>query len=437
MPTYFTQGNSNICDTDGNLIILSDGFNLYSPSGAYIDGGDTLIPINYYIEQNGFSLESQSSIILPMDSNKYYFVTPTLSDARLVDCHTISNCFADLLLYNVVDMNANGGAGKVTKRMMPLLDSANMCKTQMMACKHGNGKDWWLLKQDGPSNRVIKFLFTQDSVYNYGFQSFSQPVWGTGWDLEGQAMFNQEGTMYAATVYGAPTTGEVFIANFDRCYGELSDPKVIYAPYASIHNPNDTSMGDEGTTGLCFSPNGQFLYVSQKFNLWQFDLLDSTWYQIAGLDTSWLKFQGYNCMYVGPDNKLYIGNIAGTSKQMSVIDNPDIKGAGCNFCPRCLRFPDYGAGTPPCMPNYDLGARTCYPLDNEHVKQKENEWTVYPNPATQTITITNATGKLKVLYDALGQVVLSTTKNEIDISRLRKGLYYLRCEHTSKKVLIE
>jgi Secretion system C-terminal sorting domain len=437
MLTYFTGGNSNICDSTGNLLIQSDGFNLYTPSGNFIDNGDSLVPVDYYLDKDGWSGVPQSSIILPMDSNKYYFITPTLSNDRYADCINNSNCYADLLLYNLIDMNANGGNGTVTKKMIPIMDSAYLSKTQMMACMHGNGKDWWLLKQDGPSNRILKFLFTQDSVYNYGSQSFSQPVWGSIWDLRGEAMFNNDGTVYGSTVYGAPTTGEVFIADFDRCYGELSNPRVIVTPYASIHNPNDSSMGEQASAGLCFSPNGRFLYVCALFNIWQYDFVDSSWYHVAGLDTSWQKFQGNCCMQLGPDNKLYIGNEGGLSQQMSVIDNPDIKGGGCNFCKRCLVFQSPGAGTPPCMPNYDLGAKICWPLNQSESVKTEQEWSVYPNPASAILYFKNADKKMKELYNSVGQLIFSTTKNEIDVLSLLKGVYYLRCEGRSKKVVIE
>lgn len=42
--SYFTKGNSNICDTNGNLILCSDGYNVYDSNANYLDGGDTLIP---------------------------------------------------------------------------------------------------------------------------------------------------------------------------------------------------------------------------------------------------------------------------------------------------------------------------------------------------------------------------------------------------------
>jgi hypothetical protein len=66
---------------------------------------------------------SQSSLFLPKDSNTFYFITPSMSDARFADCNALINCYFDLLLYNVIDMNANGGAGKVTKRMQPLMQN--------------------------------------------------------------------------------------------------------------------------------------------------------------------------------------------------------------------------------------------------------------------------------------------------------------------------
>ncbi|MBK9482300.1 MAG: hypothetical protein IPO02_10065 [Bacteroidetes bacterium] len=160
---YFTGGNSNICDTNGNLILCSDGFNIYDSMGNYIDEGDTLVPVDYYNHYDGWNSLSQSSIFLPMDSNKYYFITPTNSAGNL--CYS---CHNDAMIYSVIDMNANGGAGKVVQRMIPFATNGQFRKTQMMACRHSNGKDWWLLKQAGDSNRIHKFRFTHDPVYNKG-----------------------------------------------------------------------------------------------------------------------------------------------------------------------------------------------------------------------------------------------------------------------------
>jgi hypothetical protein len=437
---YFSHGNSNICDTNGNLLLSSDGFKIYDSNYNILDNGDTLVPKDFFINEDGWSAYSQSSIFLPMDSEKYYFITPTMNDSRLTDCLQNNHCYFDLLLYNIIDMKANNGAGKVVKRMIPLLENVNLRKTQMMACQHGNGKDWWLLKQEGDSANVHIFLFTQDSVYDKGVQVFNEPVWG-GWDIRGQSTFNNDGTQYATTSHGS-STGLIFLADFDRCYGKLSNPKTIQMPYGSQHKPADTTIMERLSVGLAFSPNGKFLYVISMSNVYQYDLIDNTWFHVAGLDTNYQQFQLYENAYLGPDNNIYIGNFAVASLQMSVIDNPDIKGAGCNFCPRCLRLDSLSgfvrAGTPPCMPNYGLGAKVCYPdgLLNPP-KEDLNTLEVFPNPSSTIFYIKNKKGKKKELYNTIGELVLSTTKDEVNVSSLPKGFYYIKCENVVKKVIVE
>ncbi len=450
---YFTGGNSCISDTNGNLLMASNGFHVLDNQGSFIDNGDTVVPHYYFTIQSASSFLSQTSIFLPMDSNKYYFITPTFSDIRYDDCHNNGgNCYFDLLLYNVIDMNANAGAGKVIKRMIPLMQNANLRKTQMMACRHSNGKDWWLLKQEGDSANVHTFLFTKDSVYDKGSQLFNKPVWGS-WDLRGQATFNSDGSMYASTSDGSgslTSLGLVFLADFDRCYGILSNPKVLDMPWGSQHNPNDTTLLDKQSVGLAFSPNNKYLYVISYSNVYQYDLHDSTWFHVAGLDTVAIAAQGYETAYLSPDNKIYIGNFGGNSKQMSRIDNPDVKGAGCNFCPRCLRLDSLGAnayvGTPPCMPNYALGAQECWPLSTKN-SVEENELVVYPNPTNNMLYLEGEILNHQVneieIYTILGQLVYDkkvktlTGKVALDLKGLNKGVYFLKCNKFMKKVVIE
>lgn len=435
---YFHGGNSCISDSNGNLILVSDGFSIYNGNGQFLDEGDTLSELDYFLWQDGWSNESQTSIFLPMDNNKYYFVTPNFSNAQWSDCLNNNNCYFDQLLVNEIDMNANGGLGKVVKRMQAIVEHGRMRKTQMMACRHGNGKDWWLLKNEGDSANVHTFLFTQDSIYDKGVQVFNTPVWD--WmDIRGQSTFNSDGTIFASTSH-CSSCGLIFIADFDRCYGILSNSWSLQMPSGSQHNPNDSTLADRLSVGLCFSPNNKFLYVASSHNIYQYDLVDSSWYHVAELDTSAQKFQIYETLYMGADGKIYIGNFGGLSKQMSRIDNPDVKGSGCSFCPRCLRLDSLGStaylGTPPCMPNYALGARECYPLDTGH-PVKEEGFIVYPNPVSDVLWMKNAVGKTKELYNSVGQAIFSTMKNEMDVSWLSRGVYYLRCGGEVRKVIIE
>ena len=278
----------------------------------------------------------------------------------------------------------------------------------------------------------MKILITKDSIYPATFQYFNAPDFGF-FEQSGQAMFSQDGKKYAST---CRSTNKVFLADFDRCTGMLSNGKALNVPNFSRHDPSDSTLQDIYTQGLCFSPNGQFLYVNKFFNLLQYDLTDpdsnTAWYHVAGLDTSWAAFQKYSSSYIGPDNKLYVGNWWGISKQMSVINNPNVKGAGCNFCPRCLRFPYVGASSPPNMPNYDLGAELpCWPLGNEEIIMEQDELVVYPNPSNGSINIQyNFTTEASIVfYDLTGREVYKAhltkgpTIEKIQLPSLVSGMY--------------
>jgi hypothetical protein len=43
----------------------------------------------------------------------------------------------------------------------------------------------------------------------------------------------------------------------------------------------------------------------------------------------------------------------------------------------------------------------------------------------------------KQLYNSIGQLVLSTKENEIDVRNLNSGMYYLKVGNQTKKVIVE
>ncbi len=451
---YFLEGHSNICDSNGNLILCSDGFNVYDSNFNYLDDGDTLVPKLLYQDQFGFNAYSGGSYFLPFDNSKYVLVTPTMSDSHFIkyvqspDIDSQSKASFDLLLYHVIDMKANNGAGKVVKKAIELLTNLNTDRVRMTACKHANGKDWWVLKQGTDTNMIYSFLFKQDTVEGPFMQGFAEPHFGRerGWaNNNGQSTFNQQGTKYAS---GANSwKSNFFMADFDRCTGLLSNPKTVNVPLDSA----GTSWEDNSLTGLVFSNNNQFIYVIKAANIWQFDLSNpdsaTAWYHVAFLDTTWADFQLYVSSYLAPDGKIYIGNRNGVSKQMSTIDNPDIKGAGCNFCPRCHRFQYASATNPPNMPNYDLGPlQPCWPLEVPGVSKEFPKLSCYPNPASTSLSIEIVSNNKGIapleMFNMVGELLLKTdiqaqTKVQINISSLPKGVYVIRCEGASQKVVIE
>jgi hypothetical protein len=205
---------------------------------------------------------------------------------------------------------------------------------------------------------------------------------------------------------------------------------------------------DSLTAGVCFSPNGQFIYISKWWNVYQFefDELDSSlaWVRIQhGPDTSNFMFQYYGHLSPGPDNRIYIGNWGGQAKEFSVIDFPDNKGLACGFCRKCFRLPDssFTATTsPPNMPDYTLGAdlsKPCWPLSNEHWIKETEPFEVYPNPTNTFINIKTDSKEKRQLYNSVGQLLFTTNKNEIDVRRYSKGIYYIKIGSSNKKLIIE
>ncbi|MBK7691066.1 MAG: T9SS type A sorting domain-containing protein [Bacteroidetes bacterium] len=439
----FLRSRSNICDSTGSMILLSDGGNIYDRDGGLIENGDTLTPTSWYNEYFGISPAIQSSVFLPMVNRKYYFVTPTMNDTQFYyskNIHPWKEPFNEIL-YNVIDMNANGGNGKVTKRMVPILENKEMTKTCMQACRHSNGKDWWLFKQGGDStigNVLYKFLFTQDSVYNMGMQIIPFPFSGY-FDLWGQMAFSPDGKKWASTVCNN-SDGEVYIADFDRCTGVLSnfEKKNIWPNPTGFPLPN--LQADSINAGLCFSPNGKMLYVSRYSHIVQLNLQNNSQYKVTGMDTTYNYFMGYIVLQLGPDNKIYIGHKDGFSRQMNTIDNPDVPGAGCNFCKKCLQsvYKNEVLYSPPNMPNYELGADLpCWPLGIDAVKRNEEDFVVYPNPASTILYIKTDLNKVRELYNSVGQLIMSTEGNELNVAGLSQGVYCLKCSNKIRKVIIE
>lgn len=450
-PYIFSFGHSNICDSlSGALKFLCNGMQVFDTIGNIIENGDSLVPEQIYLKNTYPDAPfTQGSIILPKDTDDtYYVIIPTVSDSayNLYWTNATGTKFPyDEIFVHVVDMKANGGMGKVISKNKILLSNIELSATMMQACRHSNGRDWWLLKQGLNSNIIYRFLVTNDTIKGPYVQSFAEPNFGF-YEGTGQNCFNKNGKKYAAL---KGKSNKLFLADFDRCTGELSNPKVFNIPIDSTGYGYLDSLNwrDTMSTGVCFSNSGQFIYISKKTNIYQFEYGENdsslAWYNVKrGADTTWAAFENYGQLALGPDQRIYIGKGGGGFKQLSVIDKPDEKGAACSFCRKCLRI-DSGAGgstAPPNMPDYTLAADTtspCWPLQNENVKEERKELEVYPNPAYDRIVIKNAAGKQKILFNTLGQILFTTYQDEIDISHWVKGLYFIKCGNYAKKLLVE
>jgi hypothetical protein len=113
---------------------------------------------------------------------------------------------------------------------------------------------------------------------------------------------------------------------------------------------------------------------------------------------------------------------------------------GCTFITGVLCYQDssfnlYQPDTSkPC--NY-------YTLDIKQQAINNEQLNVYPNPAQNSLQVTVNTGYIVqcILYDMLGNEVISTKVEEIDVSNLQNGVYFLQVKIDegiiTKKIIIQ
>ena len=71
------------------------------------------------------------------------------------------------------------------------------------------------------------------------------------------------------------------------------------------------------------------------------------------------------------------------------------------------------------------------------MKVESEDLTVYPNPAKGILYVKTKNREVRELYNGVGQMLYRTYDNELDVSALSSGVYYVRCGNKVKKVLIE
>ena len=69
--------------------------------------------------------------------------------------------------------------------------------------------------------------------------------------------------------------------------------------------------------------------------------------------------------------------------------------------------------------------------DTDAFANEQSDLLIYPNPSSEMIHISGATnGEAIYIYDISGALVLKSMVNDIDITDLEQGMYYLYQENT-------
>ena len=257
------------------------------------------------------------------------------------------------LLWSLVDMNANGGLGKVIEKNHFLLQDTLIVSAS--AVRHANGRDWWIMTGEQFNDDTYCFLLDTFGIHlvpNIRRASWIGPDQGTAFFA-----FSPDGSKMARGGHGIPAAFRLY--DFDRCTGQLSNP-------ITLTIPDDEAF----VSWPCFSPNSRYLYLTNlvsrlyQYDTWAADINASV--QLVGVYDGFLADYGSPTtmftMTVGPDQRIYMSANNGT-RYLHVIHQPDEPGLACDFRQHDFQMPAVFPFFLPNMPFYRLYQKPGSPCD--------------------------------------------------------------------------
>lgn len=439
MPFFIT--NTSICDSSGQLLFYTNGVYIANANHDTLQNSTNYNPGDETTDSypDGNSIP-QGALILPKPASDSLFLIFNES-GMYFNAHGQLQAQPLFLSYSQIDITLDNGLGGITasKKNIHLITDT-LLHGRITACKHANGRDWWVVVARFYSNSYYKILVTPDSIYSpYNIQQIGDTI---KYDALGQAIFSPDGTKYANI--GANSNVEIF--HFDRCTGDFTASEHIYL-----------AQGANGIFGGAFSPNSRFLYVNNYNYIFQFDTdsfpTDSTKITVA----TWIPFNApfpteFFMMQLASNNKIYISTYNG-NHVLHVINFPDSLGLACNITQNSFITPIDNT-TIPTFPNYNLGADSGSVCDtlmlnvNQTImKTDEKVWiSIFPNPAQDyfiiKFKISSNQPEPFIIYDTFGKSVLRRNLIEasqqfiVNTTTLVNGIYYWKFQNQSGKLVI-
>lgn len=388
LPYHFALGMPcSISDESGNLQIYSSGCKIANYDNEIIENGDGISP-GYFHD------------ILCNDSPYYYdayqnmMVLPRPEHpGRYVYFHntTEMDISSGKILYSEIDMNANSGKGKVIDKNHLLRGPVDR-EGAFTAVKHANGRDWWIIIPEENLNIYNLYLLTPDTITGPFIQDWHDSIASlypnAAWNVFISPDGKKFGRVTLTWIDGVNRFNRIFLYDFDRCTGALSNPQVI-----KVDNP------DVYASWAQISPNSRFMYFQIAQNkLYQYDLqaphIEASAILIAEHDgfTTPLGFStAFHAMAQAPNNKIYMCTTSGTY-YYHTIHAPDKRGLACDFRQHDLELPAVSNNLMPNFPNFRLGpidGSLCDTLGLDNLPVAHFRWEQADSLSVQQIEFTD------------------------------------------------
>lgn len=250
---YMHATSISMSNESGELIFYSNGCDIRGADHKILENGDQINPGEIHDEycRNGYISAHQSMICIPHPGKKdvYYLFHQRLAWTPLPN----STIRVTDLFYSIVLKDRLRNKWIVTQKNQSLISGLMLPPANLVAVKHVNSKDWWLMSPVYEKPEYIRFLIREDSIYGPYYQTILDTF-----DVHQQSgvCFSPDGKKYA---HFTQKDG-LSVFDFDRNTGLLSNEKHVNLTGKYIYG------------GLAISPNSQFIYVCIIDRLYQFDL---------------------------------------------------------------------------------------------------------------------------------------------------------------------
>jgi outer membrane protein OmpA-like peptidoglycan-associated protein len=293
-----SEGCSTVSNNKGELLFYTDGISVWNKRNELMPNGKKL---------NGHLSSTQSAIIVPLPGNNSIQYIFTMDS----EANKGGFCFS------IVDLTKERGLGNVTLKNQPIKAH---CTEKLVAVRHENDKDIWIVIHEYGSDAFMAYLLTKDGlnlspvVSNIGLK-YDKSVFNT----IGYIKISTDNKKIAVAINGDKT---VQLFDFDRKSGILSKQTTL------------RFNSDSSPYGIEFSPSSALLYIGivTKGLVYQANLS-------AGNEQAIQKslcIVGQNriknnlgALQLGVDGKIYIAEYQ--SKYLSAIDKPNTLGTECHF----------------------------------------------------------------------------------------------------------
>ncbi len=316
------EGTSVMSDSAGNLLFYSNGEKVWGRNHVVMPNGNYLY---------GCNVTSQPCVAIPKPGSQNLYYLITVRDGSCTPW--VYGAF-----YNVIDMNLNGGLGDIVPGLknvpIPNADSAGM---NVAAIKHANNVDYWVIFRNYTSNNYLTAYLLDESGLN------SEPVisdcitpviFNVG---EPQIKISPDGKYLCSC--GVPGINNEYNSELYTLDAGTGKIKPVFA-----------FSTDYWVTGLEFSANSEYLYISTYYNgfnyfadtaiLRQYDMskISSPAAFLSSAVEIYREVDGCELhqMQIGPDGKIYVSQweditLGQSCYYVSAINYPYERASACAF----------------------------------------------------------------------------------------------------------